>query len=137
MLSRVSMRYGICLFCLVIGVSNLTARGDRAAEFKGTVQPLLQKFCYECHGEGNTAGELDLDHFKSSATVAAAKPKWQKMIRYARTQVMPPPEAELQPTQDERDQLVAALQRQLFDPSKPDPGRVTIRRLNRSEYKNT
>jgi len=131
------------VFCLAVGVSSLTARAaapaapDRAAEFKSKVQPLLQKYCYECHGDGNTAGELDLDKFHSTANVLASRPMWSKVVRYARTQVMPPPEAELQPTQDQRDELVAALQRQLYDPARPDPGRVTIRRLNRSEYRNT
>jgi hypothetical protein len=130
------------------GVSQVATRADvattkpaadlaRAAEFDAKVKPLLQKYCYECHGDGNTAGDLDLDAFESHAAVMAAKPTWQKVIRYARTQVMPPPEAEVQPTQEERDALVAAFQRQLFDPSKPDPGRVTIRRLNRAEYRNT
>jgi len=139
----VSTRYWFGLLCIAIGVSSLTARArgaagaDRAAEFDAKVKPLLQKYCYECHGDGGSAGDLDLDQFNSHASVMAAKPTWAKVIRYARTQVMPPPEAELQPTQDERDELVAALQRQLFDPTKPDPGRVTIRRLNRAEYRNT
>ena len=150
-LFRVPTRCWFCVLCLAIGVSNLTARGggaagpaaapaavgDRAAEFKSKVQPLLQKYCYECHGDGNTAGDLDLDKFHSTSNVLASKTMWSKVVRYARTQVMPPPEAELQPTQDQRDQFVAALQRQLYDPNKPDPGRVTIRRLNRTEYRNT
>ncbi|MFP6900988.1 MAG: DUF1592 domain-containing protein, partial [Opitutales bacterium] len=38
-----------------------------------------------------------------------------------------------------RERVLAWIEREvfLFDPSKPDPGRVTIRRLNRAEYDNT
>ena len=39
----------------------------------------------------------------------------------------------------QRDQIVRAMQTVLYniDPTKPDPGRVTIRRLNTTEYRNT
>src|SRR5688572_14949275 len=86
-----------CFWALVfvlVGVSQLTARAAaptsapaapadpaRAAEFDAKVKPLLQKYCYECHGDGNTAGELDLDEFKSHANVMAARPTWAKVIR--------------------------------------------------------
>jgi hypothetical protein len=100
---------------------------------------LLQRFCYECHGDGNSAGDLELDVYKTRADFMRSKETWKKVIQYARTHTMPPPDAERQPTQDERDALVSAIQRQLypFDPKNPDPGRVTIRRLNRAEYRNT
>jgi mono/diheme cytochrome c family protein len=133
-------------FCLVLSVSALTSHAAapatapadlaRVEAFTKQVRPQLQKYCFECHGDGSSAGELDMDELQSGA-VAAARPTWLKMIRHVRSQVMPPPEAELQPTQAQRDELVSLLQRQLFDPSKPDPGRTTLRRLNRTEYRNS
>ncbi|HYO09797.1 MAG TPA: DUF1592 domain-containing protein [Tepidisphaeraceae bacterium] len=116
------------------------ASGDVVAakvDFQSHVRPLLQRYCFECHGDGSSAGELDLDTFNSTADVLSGQATWQKVIRYARTQTMPPPDADRQPTQAEREELVAALQRQLFDPARPDPGRITLRRLNRTEYRNT
>jgi hypothetical protein len=106
-------------------------------DFNKAVRPLLQRYCFECHGDGNMAGDLDLDEFKTSADVTSAQGTWLKVVRFARSRVMPPPEAERQPTQDEREALVAALQRQLYDPRHPDPGRTTPRRLNRAEYRTT
>jgi mono/diheme cytochrome c family protein len=108
-------------------------------DFNSQVTPLLRQYCYECHGDGASAGDLELDGYETREQMVEATSTWQKVIAYARNHVMPPPEADAHPSQDERDQIVAAIQQQLyqFDPANPDPGRVTIRRLNRAEYRNT
>lgn len=109
-----------------------------ADEYHTTVLPLLQKYCYECHGDGMDSGDLEMDSYKTLADLRADTKTWQKVIQYARTQTMPPPKAD-QPTQAERDALVEGLHRELYqiDFANPDPGRVTVRRLNRTEYRNT
>src|SRR5258705_1674402 len=50
-----------------------------------------------------------------------------------------PPEKKPQPTPEERELITAWIQSEIFkcDCDHPDPGRVTIRRLNRAEYNNT
>src|SRR5205807_2610045 len=50
-----------------------------------------------------------------------------------------PPEKKPQPTPEERERIAAWIQSELFpvDCEHPDPGRVTLRRLNRAEYNNT
>src|SRR5438093_5336637 len=50
-----------------------------------------------------------------------------------------PPEKKPQPTAEEREIITAWIQSEIFqcDCDHPDPGRVTIRRLNRAEYNNT
>src|SRR5688500_3654601 len=102
------------------------------SDLRDHVTPLLKQFCYECHGDGASAGELELDKYKNTQELRAAKEKFQKVIRYVRGHTMPSPEATTQPTQPQRDALVKALSRQLYDidPNRPDPGRVTLRRLN-------
>src|SRR5687767_847429 len=109
-----------------------------AGEYQTTVLPLLQKYCYECHGDGMDSGDLEMDSYKSLQDLRADVKTWEKVLQYARTQTMPPPKAD-QPTQEERDALVESLHRELYqiDPANPDPGRVTVRRLNRTEYRNT
>jgi hypothetical protein len=79
-----------------------------------------------------------MDDYKSLADMRKDLKVWQKVLQYARTRTMPPPKAD-QPTDEEREQLVESLHRELYqvDPANPDPGRVTVRRLNRSEYRNT
>src|SRR5437016_13574082 len=50
-----------------------------------------------------------------------------------------PPERKPQPSADERRRLETWIKQDVFgiDPKNPDPGRVTVRRLNRVEYRNT
>ena len=47
-----------------------------------------------------------------------------------------PPAKKSQPNADERAEVISWIQRKVFglDPENPDPGRVTLRRLNRVEY---
>jgi len=51
---------------------------------------------------------------------------------------MPPPKKP-QPTPEEKERIAQWIKSAVFkiDPQNPDPGRVTIRRLNRTEYRNT
>ncbi|MEO6436165.1 MAG: DUF1592 domain-containing protein [Tepidisphaeraceae bacterium] len=116
-----------------------TAAAALAGDFRDTLQPLLTKYCYECHGDGASSGDIEFDSFRTGDDLARDPATWKKAIANARGHIMPPPEAEHQPTQDERDKLVSAINRQLyrFDPTRLDPGRVTLRRLNRVEYRNT
>jgi len=112
------------------------AAADKA--FKSDLVPLFQEYCYKCHGNGKSKGDLALDSFKSTADVLAAGEKWKTLHEYVQTYQMPP-ETEPQPTQAERDRITGWIDSALFkiDPDHPDPGRVTIHRLNRAEYNNT
>jgi len=52
---------------------------------------------------------------------------------------MPPRNADAQPSEQERDFIVDWIDHTStkYDPANPDPGRVTLHRLNRAEYANT
>jgi hypothetical protein len=123
---------------LVVLIAWMGGSAFAADDFGKTVQPMLERFCYECHGGGNEAGDLALDSYKSADDIRAAKPTFEKALVYLRGQIMPPPEAEKHPSKAERALLAKSITRNLYniDPAHPDPGRVTIRRLNRTEYRN-
>ena len=110
-----------------------------ALAFQKDVQPLLQKYCYECHGNGNSKGGVSLDSYKSVAEIKKDADTWGNLLKLVHTRQMPPSEAKLLPTEPERDRIVSWVESTLynFDPGHPDPGRVTIHRLNRTEYNNT
>ncbi len=107
-------------------------------DFAGDVKPLLETYCYKCHGNGKKKGGLALDGFPSLEVAVRDQKTWSHVLENVRVGDMPP-EEEKQPTLDERERIMTWIDRIVFavDPSNPDPGRVTIRRLNRVEYNNT
>ncbi len=106
--------------------------------YESDVVPLLQRYCYECHGNGKSESGLALDAYKTAADVRAAREQWASVLQYVTRHEMPPLDAAAAPTDAEREQIVAFVEQELYqvDPDHPDPGRVTLRRLNRAEYAN-
>ncbi|MEC9056659.1 MAG: DUF1587 domain-containing protein, partial [Verrucomicrobiota bacterium] len=110
--------------------------GDGAAgEFESRIKPLLEQYCYDCHGDGASKGEVSLDDPEKGVHKLENQELWLKVWKNLRTDLMPPAKKD-QPTVDERVELIAWIERKVFglDPDNPDPGRVTMRRLNRVEY---
>src|SRR5688572_11918202 len=107
-------------------------------DFDSQIKPILSGHCYDCHGDGMNKGSVSLDEFKSVEDTLAAKDLWARVLKNVRAGLMPPAKKE-RLTGDEIQALDTFVKRTVFqiDPAKPDPGRVTIRRLNRVEYKNT
>lgn len=109
-----------------------------AAHFREKIQPILSQYCYDCHADGANKGGVAFDEFKSDDAILAKHDLWFNVLKNLRTGVMPPAKKP-RPTSAERKQLEDWIKFEAFgiDPNHPDPGRVTIRRLNRFEYRNT
>jgi hypothetical protein len=83
--------------------------------------------------------EIGFHDYAEVAKVTADEKTWTRVVQMLKTGAMPPEDA-TQPTAADRKRAVADLERILFNVdcnAPPDPGRVTIRRLNRAEYNNT
>ena len=102
------------------------------------IRPLLEKYCWDCHDKESRKGDLALDGYADEASLWAGRKTWNSVQFHLENWIMPPPKKD-QPTESERAMLTKYLDTLLnpYDPNKPDPGRVTIRRLNRVEYNNT
>ena len=129
------------MFPRFLPLLTLSAAAEAAApeaRWKSEIQPLFEHHCFDCHGDGVRKGEFDLDRFPDIASMHADRESWKKIRTHLGQQLMPPPDEE-QPTTDERKAMIAWIDEAVFpvDPEHPDPGRVTIRRLNRLEYQNT
>jgi hypothetical protein len=111
------------------------AMAEPAAGYRQTIEPLLETYCFDCHGDGAAKGGLAMDEFGDLASHLRDRKHWLAVWQNLRSQVMPPSDKD-QPTPAERRQLLTWIERDVFklDPANPDPGRVTIRRLNRTEY---
>src|SRR5262249_20166941 len=108
-------------------------------DFAKDVQPLVAKYCLRCHSEPRPRGRFVLDKDKSDADVLKNRLAWEKVADNLRAGDMPPPGAR-KPTAAELEKINAWLDAVVLKADcsgQRDPGRVTLRRLNRAEYDNT
>src|ERR1041385_806595 len=115
-----------------------TAETPSAARFRREVRPILTEFCFDCHGDGMSKGKVAFDSFKSHDELLAKRDLWLAALKNVRAGLMPP-ENKPRPSHEQQKTLETWIKSDVFgiDPLNPDPGRVTIRRLNRVEYRNT
>lgn len=103
------------------------------------VAPFMKKYCAECHqGEKAQAG-LAIPADATFQQVQDERSKWESIMDMLEFEAMPP-EDKPQPTAAERKAVIEWIESRLFFVScdlETDPGRVTIRRLNRNEYNYT
>jgi len=104
-------------------------------DYKKEIEPLLVTYCYDCHGDGSHKGDFRMDSFKDLSAHLNDTKHWIPVWKNLRSQLMPPSDEE-QPQTAEKQKLLSWIETAVFklDPKNPDPGRVTIRRLNRNEY---
>ena len=104
------------------------------AEFKSSIRPLIDEYCATCHTGEQAPGKLDFDSYKDLAPILANQKKWDEVVLNVRSEVMPPPGMPV-PSKAEREKLVDFIQRAFSSNCNlEDVGRVTIRRLNKTEY---
>jgi len=112
---------------------------DAAALFHQTIKPMLVDYCYGCHGDGVSKGQVEFDGFASDEQLLADSRLWMAVLKNVRAGVMPPADEGHSPQSHEVKKLEDWIKYQAFgiNPAHPDPGRITLRRLNRLEYRNT
>jgi mono/diheme cytochrome c family protein len=120
---------------------SVAAGDDKAVEvsYSQRIVPLLGKYCNGCHGGEKPKAGLALDLFKDEESIQKSRGVWEKVVRNIRSREMPPV-GKPKPSEEEIELLASWVETQLakVDCSKlRDPGRVTIRRLNRVEYRLT
>jgi Protein of unknown function (DUF1592)/Protein of unknown function (DUF1588)/Protein of unknown function (DUF1587)/Protein of unknown function (DUF1595)/Protein of unknown function (DUF1585)/Cytochrome C oxidase, cbb3-type, subunit III len=100
--------------------------------------PLVQKYCGGCHGTKNPTAGIALLGYHDTAGVLKGRDVWERAAKNLSGQSMPPKGAP-QPSAPERERMVGWIEATLSsaDCKLDDPGRVTMRRLNREEYNNT
>lgn len=99
----------------------------------------VRKNCVGCHQASKASGDVDLSGFKDVKAFDEDREIWEKVVSKLKTGEMPPPPIPKPPAEDVKavvSYLTSEFARQ-DRTAKPDPGRVTARRLNRTEYNNT
>jgi hypothetical protein len=119
-----------------VAASALAAPGT--PEFHKDIRPILEEYCFDCHADGVNKGKVAFDEFESDADLRSNRDLWLRVLKNLRAGLMPP-QNKTQPSLAEKELIAQWIKRVAFDidPRNPDPGRVTLRRLNRVEYHNT
>ena len=110
------------------------------ADFRKVALPFMEKYCYECHGGKKTKADLDLKQIKDDKTILQDHKQWRGILHQINSGEMPPQKQVLRPSAQEIaafDQAVEESFTRAEAKMPLDPGRVTSRRLNRTEYNNT
>lgn len=111
----------------------------KPADYATAVQPLVKKYCLNCHSTKAKKGSLDLERFATLADVRKDVKVWQGIIEQIEAGEMPPKERP-QPTDTEKKALLAWIRGFLDAEAKArtgDPGHVPLRRLSNAEYNYT
>ncbi len=128
-----------CLIGLLVGISGSSSFGGEESAFHEQVAPLLAKYCLGCHGVDKPKAGLNLSAFADDAAVVKAPKVWEKVLEAVEAGDMPP-EGKPRPSSEESAKITRWVERTLAANhcgGEGDPGRVTMRRLNRAEYNNT
>jgi mono/diheme cytochrome c family protein len=139
------MRYACALYA-AIAAAMLPATAPAAEEavsgggdFQQRVAPFFQKHCFACHAGQEPLSGMALDRDFSPQGVQRNRKQWQTVLRVLRNNEMPPAERPRPPAEDV-EHVAAWIEAELNSYNCEmgrDPGRVTLRRLNREEYNNT
>jgi hypothetical protein len=132
-----------CCLLIVTGVgSPATAGGDEANRqraFQQDLVPLLRTYCFDCHGETDGEGDVNLAAFSSPDAILRDRKLWMRALGQIRLGSMPPADGEtLDPaTRKRMVDLIDDMANAVDCVQNPNAGKVVMRRLNRAEYRNT
>ncbi len=129
---------GVCLFRSP-ELPVVAAQPKAEPAFKAEGVAFLKKHCLACHSGEKAKADLALDKYADDAALLKDRKTWLRVLDALKAGEMPPPQKP-RPTVAERDaftKVVGDVFEKHDRTAKPDPGRVTMRRLNRNEYNNT
>jgi mono/diheme cytochrome c family protein len=109
------------------------------AHFDKAVKDILVKSCNGCHNDRLTSGGLNTAALAHFSSISDHREEWEKILLKVRTGEMPP-KGVPRPDGNQIEALTKFVESEFERADKlipPDPGRVTARRLNRVEYRNT
>lgn len=133
---------------LLLTFAGLGAFAAPEEEFRDEIRPILEKHCFDCHGEEKQKGDVNLASFTEYGQINEARETWQKVLEMVQAFEMPP-KGKNELNFNNHGKLLRWLRR-LPKPEKTDcdqiasdrtanfyKGYVMSRRLNRAEYNNT
>ena len=102
-------------------------------------QSFFNSYCVECHNAETKEGKLRLDNISFTLDTVENAERWQKILNQLNSGNMPPKDSKL-PENAEKAEFLDVLAQTLVKARKTLSdvgGKITMRRLNRREYKNS
>lgn len=133
--------FGLGIASTLIGVgarSEVASTHVALPSMSNRPPPLLDKYCSSCHNDDDKVAKFSIDDLRATDVAHGAHAEeWEKILRRTSLGEMPPRNKD-QPDPATRAAFVQWLQTSLdgYATAHPDPGRATLRRLNRVEYAN-
>jgi len=117
----------------------LTSLASGAEPAWQPVRPVMEKYCFECHGGKKTKGGVNLKELADDPKVAGKFELWEKVQEAMEAGDMPP-EDDPQLNDGDKELVAKWLGHSLESAAHAnagDPGPVTVRRLTNAEYDRT
>lgn len=124
--------------CVLATIPVRAADKPQAAVHK-KYESLFKDYCLSCHNEEKRKGSVRLDNLSFEINSMEAAERWQKVLNALNSGEMPP-EEEKQPDRLFKTDFLEHLSQEMVVARKviaDTGGQITMRRLNRREYKNT
>ena len=136
-INRTQRRTSIAVFFLLI--SAVPAAELPVATMPERHRVFLTSYCVDCHNSETREGNLRLDNVSFSIDSVEHAALWQKILNQLNSGNMPPKNAK-RPGNEEKTELLDVVAQTLVKARQflsDGGGKITMRRLNRREYKNS
>ena len=134
-----SLKWFITLLSLLAPLDWIHAAETTPARLDERQREFFKSYCVECHNAEKQEGKLRLDDISFELGSVELADRWQKILNQLNAGEMPPEEAK-QPDREAKTEFLDALANVLVTARRSlgdSGGKITMRRLNRREYKNT
>ena len=129
-------KFGVTI--LLFLVASVTANAEKISDFGKDIKPILQNYCYDCHGLKKTKGKVDLTNYNTWSDLEKNPELIEKLIDVLDKNEMPPEENK-QPSDDQLKLVSLGLDKAFKNATAARSESVVpvrLRRMNRFEYGN-
>ena len=125
--------------CALPITSQAASPEHQTATLAESHRAFFKDYCVECHNEKKQKGKLRLDDISFTLDSVENADRWQKILNQINSGEMPPEDSK-QPERVAKTEFLDSLSHTLMAARRTlgdSGGKITMRRLNRREYKNT
>ena len=126
------------LTILLFFVASINATAEKISDFGKDIKPILQNYCYDCHGLKKTKGKVDLTNYNTWSDLEKNPELLEKLIDVLDKNEMPPEENK-QLSNDQLKLVSLGLDKAFKNATAARSESVVpvrLRRMNRFEYGN-